>query len=69
MNKPENPFQNYDVAKKTLKMNHNFSHSLRKKRHFKEQFRAKPESGPNLSGKFFIVKSRSASAPRFISLA
>ena len=32
VNKPENPFQNYDVAKKTLKTNQNFS---RKKRHFK----------------------------------
>ena len=24
INKPENPFQNYDVAKKTLKTNHDF---------------------------------------------
>ena len=36
-NKPENPFQNYDVAKKTLKTNHDFFHSLRKKTHFKEK--------------------------------
>ena len=25
-NKPENPFQNYDVTKKTLKTNQNFAH-------------------------------------------
>ena len=25
-NKPENPFQNYDVAKETLKTNQNFGH-------------------------------------------
>ena len=36
-NKPENPFQNYDVAKKILKPNHDFSLSLRKKKNFKEK--------------------------------
>ena len=35
VNKPKNPFQNYDVAKKTLKTNQNFSHYLWKKKHFK----------------------------------
>ena len=34
-NKPENPFQNYDVAKKTFKTNQNFSHYLWKKKHLK----------------------------------
>ena len=36
-NKPENPFQNYDVARKTLKINQNFCHSLRKKKFFNEK--------------------------------
>ena len=60
-NKPENPFQNYDVGKKTLKTNHDFSHSLRKKKHFKEKtgkFWAKPETGHNLSGKLMTLKIR-----------
>ena len=37
LNKPENPFQNYDVAKKASKTNQNLSHSLWGKKNLKEK--------------------------------
>ena len=54
VNKPENPFQNYDVAKKTLKTNQNFSHSLRKRRHYKEICYKLIDSGQNRMPEKFV---------------
>ena len=50
-NKPENPFQNYDFAKKTLKTK-NFRKMLQN-----DLFGTKPDAGQICFGKFLSIKS------------